>query len=328
MKWWVKSLVQASIAQLPYGEAMNHRLQIWNGFYRRFRWAVENNVRHLCNLVETTRKFGLQIDGSVAVEVGTGWAPTLPVGMYLVGAEVHTYDHMRHLRATSLNKVLDFYPEFFPRISERLGIAPAVLHERLAQLRQGEKQPVCDWLNRVNIHYHAPGDAGVTALAPNSVDLHFSIAVLEHISEANVKRILLEAQRILKPGGLSYHHIGLHDHLTETDMAATKINFLKFNDLTWRFLGQNRIQFHNRMRQSEFVNIFQERDLDILQCESDVDEASVRALSSMRLNKKYRSFNPADLATYVMTICVRKPPRMRTVPRGCGQFIKVADNLE
>lgn len=306
MKWWVKSAVQSTLSQMPYGEALNHRLQIWNGFYRRFHWSVENNVRHLCNLGMAVKKLGGRIEGRTAIEVGTGWTPTLPVGLRLLGAEIHTYDHLRHLRVANLKKVTELYPEFLPRISESLGIEQGLLQERLAQFRRAEKVSLNDWLREIGIHYHAPGDAADTGISASSVDLYFSIAVLEHVSKVNVERVVREAHRVLKRGGLSYHHIGLHDHLAETDSAATKINFLRFNDFTWRILGQNRIQFHNRLRQSEFLKIFKEAGFEILLCESEVDEMSLKALPSMTLNKRYQTFDPVDLATYAMTICVRK----------------------
>jgi hypothetical protein len=311
MKWWVKSAVQAALSQMPYGEALNHRLQIWNGFYERFHWSVENNVRHLCNLASSIQKFGGRIEGCIAIEVGTGWTPTLPVGMHLLGAEIHTYDHMRHLRPANLAKVIELYPEFLPQIEEALGIKQAILQERLASLRKAGQESVPDWLREVGIHYHAPGDAADTGLPEESVDLYFSIAVLEHVSKASAERMILEARRILKPGGLSYHHIGLHDHLAETDSAATKINFLRFNDFTWKILGQNRIQYHNRLRQSEFLSMFQEAGFEILSRESEVDEASLKALPTMALNKRYLTFDAEDLATYEFTVCVRKPDRSR-----------------
>jgi hypothetical protein len=306
MKWWAKSAIQAALSRMPYGESLNHRLQIWNGFYERFHWSVENNVRHLCNLARTVEEFGGRMEGCSAIEVGTGWTPTLPIGLHLLGAEVHTYDHMRHLRIANLKKVVDLYPEFFPRISESLGIEQTVLQQRLSGFRRAEKEPLRDCLSEAGIHYHAPADAANTGLPANSVDLYFSIAVLEHVSKADVERMGVESHRVLKAGGLSYHHIGLHDHLAETDSAATKINFLKFSDSTWQILGQNRIQFHNRLRQSEFVEIFKDAGFEILLCQSEVDEISLKAIPTMRLNKKYRTFDAVDLATYEMTLCVRK----------------------
>jgi hypothetical protein len=306
MKWWAKSAIQAALSQMPYGEALNHRLQIWNGFYERFHWSVENNIRHLCNLARTVEEFGGRMEGCTAIEVGTGWTPTLPIGLHLLGAEIHTYDHMRHLRIANLKKVVGLYPEFFPQISESLGIEQTVLQQRLARFRRAEKEPLRDWLSEAGIHYHAPGDAANSGLPANSVDLYFSIAVLEHVSKADAERMIAESARVLKAGGLSYHHIGLHDHLAEMDSTATLVNFLKFSDFTWKILGQNRIQFHNRLRQSEFVKMFEAGGFEILLCESEVDERSLKALPTMGLNKRYRTFDPVDLATYEMTICVRK----------------------
>ncbi len=291
---------------MPYGEVLNHRLQIWNGFWRNFRWSVQNNVRHLSNLARTAKKFGLDLNGAQALEVGTGWTPTLPIGIYLLGAEIHTYDHLPHLRANNLRKLLTLYVDFLPTISESTGVDVEVLQARLASLREAEQECLGDWLRLFKIYSHAPGDAARTDLLSDSLDLHFSIAVLEHVSEASVRLILEEARRTLKPHGLSYHHIGLHDHYTDFDPTITRVNFLRYGDFTWRILGQNKIQFHNRLRRSEFVRMFQDAGFEILQCESEVDPASLQALETMRLNKRYRTFDKGDLATYVMTICARR----------------------
>ena len=139
------------------------------------------------------------------------------------------------------------------------------------------------------------------------MDLYFSVAVLEHVPEAAVSKMLREAYRTLKAGALTYHHIGLFDHSTLVDPAITQVNFLKFRDSTWRIIGQNRVQFHNRLRKSEFLKMFRQAGFEILECAFEVDDRSLEALKTLRLSERYRSFDPEDLACGSVTICARKP---------------------
>lgn len=304
MKWLVKAGIQSALACIPGGEAINHELQIYNNFHSRLRWEAQNNVSHLAKMAAATSRFGLKLEGAQVLEVGTGWVPTLPVGLFLLGAEVHTFDHERHLRQSNLRRLLEIYPQLLPTLAGHSDTA--TLRSGLAALRAGEEESVVSWLNKVNIHYHAPADAASTGLASSTLDLFFSVAVLEHVSEKAIRAILQEAIRTLKPGGLSYHHIGLHDHYADFDPHITYVNFLKYGDFTWKVLGQNRIQFHNRLRCSDFLSIFQETGFEVLEYSSKVDDASLEALSRMRLSKRFRAYQDSDLATYTMTICCRK----------------------
>jgi hypothetical protein len=305
--WWMKAGAQAALAVMPFGEALNHRLQIWNGFLENFSWAIEANIEHFCNLIRTTSRCGLQLQGARTLEVGTGWIPTLPVGMHLLGAQIHTYDHVRHLRAANLARLVDLYPKHLPSLAEAAHCETALLEEKLRDLRRRQCDSVDGWLCPFEIHYHAPGDASQSRLPDGSLDLYLSIAVFEHVSVQAIKAMLREAFRTLRPGGLTYHVIGLFDHYTITDPSITRVNFLKYSDFTWRIIGQNKIQFHNRLRESEFVSLFQQAGFEIVDRQSAIDDRSLKALETMRLSQRFRNFDKKDLATFGTILCARKP---------------------
>jgi SAM-dependent methyltransferase len=164
-----------------------------------------------------------------------------------------------------------------------------------------------EWFRPFGIHYSAPGDATRSGLPDGSLDLYFSVAVFEHVSVKTVKALLREAYRTLRPGGLTYHVIGMFDHYTTMDPSITQVNFLKYSDFTWRMLGQNKIYFHNRLRESEFVTLFREAGFEIVDKRSEVDVRSLEALESMHLNAKYRGFDKRDLATQGAIFTAKKP---------------------
>lgn len=304
--WWMKAGAQAALSLIPYGEAINHQLQVWNGFHANFRWAIECNIKYLCDIAQTTSRCGLQLQGARTLEVGTGWIPTVTLGMKLFGADVHTYDHVRHLRTANLAKLVDLYAEYLPRLAQAAELDLTLLEGGLRDFKAHRGDSVDAWLRPFGVHYHAPGDASRSSLPDGSLDLFFSVAVLEHVSVPAIKAMLREAYRTLRPGGLTYHVIGMFDHYTTVDPTITKVNFLKFSDLTWRILGQNKVFFHNRLRESEFISLFQEAGFEIVDRRSEVDEVSLKALETMRLNTKYRNFDKRDLATYGGIITARK----------------------
>lgn len=303
----MKAGLQALLACVPCGEALNHRLQIWNGFYDNFRWHIQGHVAHLCNLLRTTSRHGFSPAGAKVLEVGTGWIPTVPVAMHVLGAQIHTYDHVRHVRIANLCQVIDLCRDWFPNLAKAAECEIAQMEARLVEFRRGRRDSLEEWLRAFDIYYHAPGDAARSGISSESLDLYFSIAVFEHVPIDAIKAMLREAYRTLRPGGLTYHLIGLFDHYTTMDPTITRVNFLKYSDLTWRIIGQNKIQFHNRLRASEFIRLFEEARFEIVEQQSEVDERSLKALGSMRLSPKFRQFEPSDLATYTTTICARKP---------------------
>jgi SAM-dependent methyltransferase len=147
----------------------------------------------------------------------------------------------------------------------------------------------------------APADAAVTGLGKGTVDLFFSIAVFEHVPVAGVQAILREARRVLKPGGLTCHHIGLHDHFANFDSSISVLNFLKFGDTAWKMLGQNKIQYHNRLRASDFERLFAECGFTIISA-----DRKVAPMPEMRVAPRFSSYAREDLATYCLTVCARK----------------------
>lgn len=221
--WWIKAGAQAALSLVPFGEAINHRLQVWNHFRANFRWAVECNIKYLRDIIETTSRCGLRLQGARTLEVGTGWIPTLPLGLHLLGAQtVHTYDHVRHLRAVHLAKLVDLYSDYLQALADSAQRDAASLQARLSAFKIEGRDGISvdgvnveDWFSPFGVHYHAPADASRSGLPDGSLDFYFSVAVFEHVSVSAIKSMLREAYRTLRPGGLTYHVIGMFDRYNQ-----------------------------------------------------------------------------------------------------------------
>jgi SAM-dependent methyltransferase len=205
------------------------------------------------------------------MEVGTGWVPTIPLALTAQGIEVHTFDLTRFVTEKSIHAA--------------------------------EEATGGNW---DLVRYHAPADATRTELPEDSVDIHFSFSVLEHVPEAQVLALLREAYRILAPGGVLFHRIDCSDHFRYCDPSISSVNFLQYGDRLWRILAQNRIHYHNRLRASDFCALFTLAGFRIVDAEREIDHDALSALKQMKLNPRFSGRDPLDLATSVVSIHAQK----------------------
>ena len=123
--------------------------------------------------------------------------------------------------------------------------------------------------------------------------------------------VILRGQRhILRPGGLAYHDIGLGDHLTSVDSSITFSNFLQYDGWLWRYLGENRLAYHNRLRSSDFLRLFQGHGADVVWSQSRVDRRARADIDEGKLKVSDRFAGHAldDLATSRLRALMRCQP--------------------
>jgi len=222
----------------------------------QFETRLDYCRHHLEAFLETRPVIG---DWRV-LELGTGWFPTVPVGLYLCGAaETWTFDIAAFLRPPQLKLMLDRFAE-----SEQAGELqkrlPRLRPERLAKLREfsanwDQRSPAA-LLEKMNIHFQVR-DAQQTALPSGSIDLFISTAVLEYIPREVLKSILLEFKRLGSESALQSHYINLRDHYSYFDPSITAFNYLKFTPSQWKYLNSP-LAWQNRMRISDYRALFAE----------------------------------------------------------------------
>jgi ubiquinone/menaquinone biosynthesis C-methylase UbiE len=306
LNWIFKAILQEVLAIVPFGESVNHQLQQIRGSNNPTQ--VDDGVKHGIEIVKLLAENGLQnIQGKKILEVGTGWLPILPVLFSFLGSsKIYTYDHVPHLRFKLVTSTLLQVEKKFPLISESLRVP-------IDGLKAQREKVIIDsnlktFFNSMNISYIAPGDASHTNLPDNSFDLFFSNAVLEHVPEETVRSLSREALRILRPGGLYYNYIGLHDHYVSFDRKISKVNFLKYPEWLWRLLAKNKITYLNRLRNSQFIEIIKNCGFEILSVHNHIDNSSLEALKTMKLDKRFKTLELEDLAVTLSEIVARKIP--------------------
>lgn len=264
-------------------------------------------VPHHVTLLRGLVQSGFDPSGARCLEVGTGHVPVLPVCFYLAGAsEVATVDLNRRLHPTLVGEMLEqlsLSRDELVRLYDGL-IPPDALSDRLDRLTH-HRDPM-EALSSAGIRYLAPCDASSTSEPDGSIDLHFSMTVLEHIPPPVIRSILSEARRLLRPNGIAVHRVDTKDHYASTDTAITTINFLRFTDSQWNRLAGNRFAYCNRLRASEVRELFADAGLLESAVEIDVDKAALEALrDGFPLAPQFARFEPEDLATATVTVYAR-----------------------
>jgi SAM-dependent methyltransferase len=216
------------------------------------------------------------------MEVGTGWYPMVPLGLWFLGAErIFTFDLNRHLSPRVTSRALKWMAGNQEELIDVWdGLVPADrIREKVALVERMKNRPL-DLLEQAGIRYLAPADASLSGLDDNSVDIHFSLYTFEHIPQEDLRAILREGARVLRPGGVAIHRVDPKDHFSGTDPSITKINFLGFTESKWRKHFGHRLSYQNRLHDPEFRALFEESGLRLLEREYKTDERSLAALKA------------------------------------------------
>ena len=294
MHWKIKGLVQKVLSGVPGGVFLNDRLQLLGGL-RHFEQNVADKVDDWELTCQYLHDVGFGIPGVSIVEIGTGWYPVLPICFSFAGARsIKTYDIERHISAKLTRRALAALEQHLDAIAKFCTAGPAETREKYQLLVQA---PGIDKLLSLSgIEYYAPGDACNTGLPSDSVDLVYSNSVFEHVPKETILEILRESRRILKPGGLTLHNIGCNDHYAFFDRSISFVNFLQFTESEWR-RWNNSIQYQNRLRAPQFLDLAEEAGLKVIYKRTHVREGNREALAKLTVAPEFQRFSPEDLAT-------------------------------
>lgn len=214
--------------------------------------ALRNNVnqndRALYNLLVVRRILrwlldasGTDIDGKVLLEIGTSKLPGLPLACLLDGC--------LHYHANNIFAVDDFVHPDYAGVLELVmagtGIAPVERFKAILSDEWHDGVPVRA-LRPEHFSNHSPVPAQNLDLPDGSVDICFSVSVLEHVDRP--REVIATLHRMLRPGGLCVHTIDLRDHRDFHRPLA----FLAEADYP-QACGTE-----NRLRASDFIALFQD----------------------------------------------------------------------
>lgn len=270
MHWKVKAATFRALSLLPFGERMHYLLQ------RRVTREWPRRAEALDSLLLAAKRVCAAAGtGGHFVEIGAGRDLAVAVGLRLLGVpRVTCVDVSRLARPELVSHAAR-------HIAGRLGLP---------------RPRIADWadVERFGISYIAPSSLQDAGLAPASVDCFYSVDTLEHIPREELREVLEAAKRLLKPAGLSVHAIDYSDHYARGHDGLSRFNFLTFPDRAWAPFN-SRFHFVNRMRHSEYLDVFSQLGLGLVDVSADVVPPQQAIVD--RLAPQFRRFDPADLFT-------------------------------
>ena len=281
------------------------------------RYCYSVWLRHLVTL----RSFGFAIDGATVGELGPGDSIGVGLAALLSGASRYVgLDLVPFAAKSNLKKIFD---ELVQMYSSR---EPIPNHDELPSVRpliNSYKFPndLIEWKHfnrRVDdirrwlatsandshlISYYAPWSAP-NVIAPNSLDLVFSQAVLEHVDalEDTYQTMFMW----LKPGGYASNVIDFNAHR----VAPVWNGHWAYSDWQWRLVRGRREFLLNREPLTTHLDYASKAGFEILVTERE--EANGQGLQQASLSQRFQALEPFDARTRSALLIMRKPNNTKT----------------
>lgn len=295
--WLFKSATQRVISVLPSPSTWNELLQrfitksvgLSEGM---FEAQLERSHKHLDCLLSLHKD---KSESFTAFEIGTGWYPTLPVGLYLCGASsIWTFDVAPLVRQSRMQRTLQLFCDYDDR-KKLQQFLPLLRRDRMDFLREcaplASKESPREFLSRLKIHLEVK-DALQSGLPANSIDLSFSHGVLQHIPRAGLNAMVAEFRRLASDHSSTSHWINLSDLFSNSDHSITPFNCFQYSQKVWRRLDSP-IAPQNRLRISDYRQIFTSGGFRI---EKETNTSgSPEDLKKIRLAPEFEKYSREDL---------------------------------
>jgi predicted SAM-dependent methyltransferase len=285
-----------------------------NGVLQRACGKMRNIDAHLAGKINDwfqtmsdLSEADFRIDGARLLEIGTGTSIVFPLCFVLAGAgSVKTFDLFRLLNKGVTFRLLERLEQYVPKIAGIEGKNTASVYAHLQEL--GRSSDLDELLGRSGIEYFAPTDARATGLEDDSVDLVFSNSVLEHVRREVMVGLMNETFRVLRPGGITLHNVACNDHYAHFDKSISAVNYLQYGEREWK-LWNNSIQYQNRMRAQEFVDVAMEAGFEVISKKTKISRGTMEALATMRIAPEFGRLSREEMAKTTIDLMGRKPAR-------------------
>lgn len=286
MNWKTKALLQNTLAKLPSG--LSYKLyEFIQCKFGAYRHGVNpfGRLQVSADYVRKMVSLGGSIEGKVVLEVGSGRTLLVPVGLWLCGVEkvitvdLHPY-LSEEMSKTDFRKIQSSRDELFSTFGELA--ENEVFKERAELLLSWDFNSMTleEILNRMSIDYQAPADAASLEIPDDSIDLHVSVSVLEHIPSEILYKIFREGVRVCKDDAWFIHRWDMSDHFSHKDHSILPVNFLQFPEEQWSKYNDNCYMYVNRLRIDFFDQLFDEVGLEVKERGVVVDSKSIAALEA------------------------------------------------
>ncbi len=295
-KWVLKAVVQKGISLLPYKHRINYLFQkyVTKGVQLSSLY-FEDRLIHLKEHLHFFQKYKGGISDCHTLELGTGWYPVVPVGLFLTGARrMYTVDISALMNKANLCLTLQRYLDWHKSgaLQPYLTPLPGRLEMARQLLTEAETLSLEQLLERMNLSYLVQ-DARHLDLADDSIQLITSNNTFEHIYPNILREILLEFKRILSDDGVMSHFIDMSDHFAHLDRKISIYHFLRFSEQSWKWID-NDVQPQNRWRLEQYRRTYRDLGIEIREEKNRPGEPAVVAMEPIA--DQFKVFSLEELA--------------------------------
>jgi hypothetical protein len=295
--WILKAALQKAFSALPGGQVMNALFQRYvtrsldmDGI--RFEEVLRQCRKHFESYFAV---HGNSEPGFAVLELGTGWYPIIPVGLYLCGAsKVTTLDIRPLLSLDKIRKTLGLFCQSARQgsLGQLLPWADETRIQALANIAQrADSLTAHGILGTMGIESIVQ-DARNLGMESGSIDFIFSNVTLQYIPNDVLLGIFAEFRRVARPRAIMSHHIYMGDELAHFDHSITEYNFLRFSGRVWRLVNNSLID-RNRLRLSDYRRIHSSSGW-VIRAE-DTTYGSAADLQKVPLAREFRTYSRQDL---------------------------------
>ena len=101
------------------------------------------------------------------------------------------------------------------------------------------------------------------------------------------------------------------------------MNFLTLTDQAWKFASFNPQNYQNRLRHSDYVNLFGEAGYDLVHVEGELNAGALADLHHLKVAGTFQRYDKEDLAI-LTTIVVAKPRQEHDCSVTCVEHPRLA----
>lgn len=305
MKVWIlKAVIQKTISFLPFKNKVNFLFQKYVTKGLTLTDELFNDKLYHCNKhVQAFAKYSGK-PNYTSLEIGTGWYPIVPFGLYLCGAgKIYSVDissltnHAFFI--TTLKKYSDYHHS--GELAKHLPGYDRAKMDLFEDLLRSNA-PLEEIKTKLNLHFTVQ-DARSTNFTTGYFDLINSNNTFEHIYPDILEGILKEFNRILATDGVMSHNVDMSDHFAHLDKSITIYNFLQYSDAQWSRID-NSIQPQSRARISDYLAMLKRTGFKLI--EQTNRTGKPEQLTGITLDAKYAGYKQEDILVSHTELVLKK----------------------
>jgi SAM-dependent methyltransferase len=250
VRYYLAAMALKALSISPSSRRLYRRMGNTYGAKRRANADISAYRSRGQLLVDLWEKYATVRPDDRLLEVGTGWMHWFALFMRL-----HYDVHIKMVDVWDNRQFMALQSGFGRLEDEWPDAKPPLVAANLRRLRSASTFE--ELYDRFDLEYVVDPRGDLSRFPDRSFNGVFSFHVLEHLDRNGIPRFLENMARVLAPGEISIHQIGIDDHLAHYDTSASAKQYLAYSDATWRRRFENRLQYINRVQLSEWLALFE-----------------------------------------------------------------------